>query len=90
MPDDDLTGALSEILQVLKSVTISVALSNGILSYLVQSSMSLIWGLINHLQILTYFPLINVAMPANAHMVFLIMVEIASFDFVPYTPKAVD
>ena len=90
MPDNDLTGALSEILEVLRNVTVTMALSNGILSYLVQSSMSLIWGLINYLQILTYLPLINVAMPANAYMVFLIMLEMASFDIVPYTDQAVD
>ena len=90
MADNELTGALSEALDAIKNVTVSMALSNGILSYLMQSSMSLMWGLINYLQILTYFPLVNVAMPANAQMVFLIMVEMASFDIVPYTDEAVD
>ena len=55
-----------------------------------QGTISFFWGLINSLQILSYFPLINLAMPANAHIFFQIIVHIANFEIVSQINDAVD
>ena len=55
-----------------------------------QGSISFLWGIINSLQILSYFPLINLAMPANAHLFFQIIVKIANFEIIDQIDDVVD
>ena len=50
---------------------------------LLAGSLSLLWGLINVLQFVTNFPLLNVAYPENAKMWYDMMHEIASFSIIP-------
>ena len=90
MPDTEFTRLLLEIVEVGKDVTNALVLSNWALNYLMQSSISFVWGLINSLQILSYFPLINLAMPANAHLFFQIIVHIANFEIVDQIDDVVD
>ena len=49
------------------------------------NTIQLFLGSIVALQILAHFPLINVALPANARQSFDIMVNIVSFDYFPLT-----
>jgi FMN-dependent NADH-azoreductase len=49
------------------------------LNILLAGSLSLLWGLINSLQYVTNFPLLNVAYPENAKMWYDCMYQIASF-----------
>ena len=44
--------------------------------------MNLLWGLLHMMQILSYFPLFNIMMPANAHVMFQVMIKISNFDIV--------
>ena len=90
MPDNEFTRALLEATEVLKNVANSLAFSNWMLNYLMQGSITFLWGLINCLQILSYLPLINVAMPANAHIVFMIIVKIANFEILDNIDEVVD
>ena len=60
------------------------------LNLFTQGPISFIWGLINYLQVLTYFPLVNVAFPANVHFVFMIMVKMASFEISEKIAEVVD
>ena len=46
-------------------------------------AMTYLWGLLNSLQIVAHFPLINIMMPANAQMIFKTLIQIATFEFIP-------
>ena len=48
-------------------------------SALFVGSMSLMWGLINSLQIIANIPLLNVVMPANASIIYKVIYRIANF-----------
>jgi len=56
-------------------------------SFLVQialaGSLSLLWGLINALQLLTHFPMVNVKWPENAMTYYSALYELANLDLVP-------
>lgn len=47
------------------------------------SSLNMIWSLVHCLQIVAFFPLNNVLMPANAHQVFQLILQIANFEMFP-------
>ena len=57
--------------------------SSFVVNILLAGSLSLLWGLINSLQLVTHFPLINVIFPTNAKTYFGVMFEIANFDLIP-------
>ena len=42
-------------------------------------SMSILWGLINSLQIIAHIPLLNVKMPANASILYELVYTLANF-----------
>ena len=44
-----------------------------IINLVLSGPMDFLWGFLNSLQILTYLPLIDVMMPANAYQMFLVM-----------------
>ena len=47
------------------------------------SSLSLLWGLLHALQIVTHFPLANVIFPGNAETYFEAILEIANMGVIP-------
>ena len=56
---------------------------NFVISFLLGFSLSLLWGLINAIQLIVYLPLFNLAFPANVYTYFNILIEIANFDLIP-------
>ena len=46
-------------------------------------SMSLLWGLVNALMIIAYFPLLNIRIPSNVLQVDNVFYQIATFDLIP-------
>ena len=48
-----------------------------------ESALNYLWGLVHVMQIIAHFPLINVLMPANCHMLFSVFVKIVTFDLIP-------
>ena len=46
-------------------------------------SLSLLWGLVNALMIVAYFPLLSVYIPSNVLIVDLVFYQIATFDILP-------
>ena len=48
-------------------------------SSLFVGSMSLMWGIINSLQIIAHIPLLNVVMPANTKIIYDVIFKIANF-----------
>jgi hypothetical protein len=56
--------------------------SNYALNVFMSSALSLLWGMINGLQILSIMPLVNSDMPGNAWFFFMQIYTIASFNIV--------
>ena len=54
--------------------------SNGAVSVFLAGGLSAVWGLINSLQIVAHFPLLNVQMPANATIMYDVIYTVATFD----------
>jgi hypothetical protein len=52
-----------------------------ILGYLFGATLVSVWGMINFLQLIAFFPLINIKFPSVAYSVFKRMAKIAMFDF---------
>ena len=50
---------------------------------MLSGALGLLWGLINCMQIVAHFDLVNIMMPANAHFLFKILVSIATFNILP-------
>ena len=50
---------------------------------MISGALSYLWGLINCLQIVSHFPLINVHMPANCQLLYGMLIKMATFDIVP-------
>ena len=57
--------------------------SNFIANFLVESALNYLWGLVHVMQIIAHFPLTDVLMPANCHMLFSVFVKIVTFDLIP-------
>lgn len=45
-------------------------------------ALNLFWGLINCLQIIAFFPLINIRMPANCIIMYRVIIKIATFELI--------
>ena len=90
LPDDEFTKAVLEISENLKDVSNTISVSSAALNLITQGPISFIWGLVNCLQVLSYFPLVNVAMPANMHFVFMIIVKAANFEITEKITEVVD
>ena len=66
----------------LKTVANTALVGNFIVNIVISGALNFLWGMINCLQIIAYFPLINVTTPANAQIMFVIIVKIATFDLI--------
>ena len=62
----------------MSGVTAAFISANTVAPFLL-GSMSILWGLINSLQIVAYIPLLNVKMPANATIIYEVVYTIANF-----------
>ena len=56
------------------SIGVQIALSG---------SLSLLWGMVNTLQIIIQMPLVNLTLPPNAMILSKSLASMASFDFIP-------
>ena len=64
-------------------ITISAGLLSNFLSNLITNGpLNLLWGLVNSLQIIAYYPLLDVQFPANCVVYFAIIIKIATFDLI--------
>ena len=50
---------------------------------LLAGSLNQVWGMVNNLQIVVHSPLVNVQFPANAFLLYDVMITIATFDVLP-------
>ena len=82
MPDNDFTEFFISGTKDIKNASLVVLIGSWMANRIMQGSMTFVWGLLNCLQIISHFPLININMPANAHTVFMILVEIANIEII--------
>ena len=64
----------------IEDTVVALVAGNTAVSVLLAGGMSAVWGLINSLQIVAHFPLLNVQMPANATIMYDLIYTIATFD----------
>ena len=67
---------------LVNDITTGISTTSFVLNVILASSLSLLWGLINSLQLKTHFPLSNVRYPTNAAVWYGILYELATFDIV--------
>ena len=77
---------LSKVANVFSITSQTSLASNFIANLVISGTLNYLWGMINSLQIVAHFPMINVLMPANCQVVFMIIVKIATFDIIPVDP----
>ena len=73
MPNDDFTLAFIDASDDIGTVSKATMAGSLAINLLSSSSLSTLWGLINCLQIVAHFPLINIVQPANSRFVFHLM-----------------
>ena len=83
MANSDFTKAFALFNEGVGNATNGALIGNFILNLLFSFSINLLWGLLHAMQIVAHFPLINIMMPANAVMLFQVIVKIATFDLIP-------
>ena len=66
-----------------KSTLQSILLGNYFLNLLMSTSMSVIWGLINTLQILIHLPVYSIPIPLNSKILFQQIIAIIKFQVLP-------
>ena len=57
--------------------------STWVMNIFAVGSVTLLWGLVNSLQIVAHFPLLNVIIPGSAKDMYLMIYEIVTFDLLP-------
>jgi len=61
----------------------SVAMGNMAINIALSSSLNLLWGLVNALQLIVCIPLFNINFPGNAQIFFSMLINIAQFNVFP-------
>ena len=80
-------NAATEYLETVAEVTNSSVKIYVVMNFVIQpaiaASLSLLWGLINGLQIVTFLLFFNIPIPANVLIVNEVLYEVANFDLIP-------
>lgn len=56
---------------------------NAVINLLLAGSLNQVWGMVNNLQIVLHTPLMNLQFPANAFLIYDVMISVATFDILP-------
>ena len=65
------------------SVLTAFGLSTWVMNIFAVGSITLLWGLVNSLQIVAHFPLLSVILPGSSKGMYLMIYEIVTFDLLP-------
>jgi len=76
---DSIEGA-GDSLQVTSATTLA---GNTALNLLFAGSLNQVWGMVNNMQIVLHAPLLNLQFPANAFLLYEVMINVATFDILP-------
>lgn len=83
MPNTDFTKKFTEATETAESITQITLVGNAFVNILLSGAMTFLWGMINCIQIVSHFDLVNISMPANASFLYQILVSIATFNILP-------
>ena len=83
MPNTEFTKSMISLTGSLAETTSVSIIISFLVNLFMSGPMDFLWGLVNTLQIVSHFPLIDVMMPANAYQLFIIIVKISDFSFIP-------
>ena len=83
MPNTEFIETFNDLSQATEQATTAALIGNFAINIILSGSMQFLWGMIHCMQIIAFFPLIHVMMPANANKLFSILVKIATFDLFP-------
>ena len=83
MYDDASTESLQTLVYYVDKTTKTTLVANFIANVLISGALNYLWGMVNCLQIIAHYPMINVLMPANCQLLFTVVVKIATFDLIP-------
>ena len=83
MPNDDFTQGYTSAAQAAEQVTNVILVGNFFINLLLSGAMVFLWGMLNCMQIVSHFDLVNIMMPANAQYLFKILVTISTFNILP-------
>ena len=79
MANTEFTKAFAGLSGSFGDLTNASLFGNFLMNLLLSGAMNLLWGFLHALQIVSHFPLVSVMMPANAQLVFAIIIKIATF-----------
>ena len=81
--NEGLIESLTEQIESVKQSIILFSSSSAAVQILLSSSLTLLWGLINSLQIVVHFPLLVIKYPENAMIASDMLYQIASLELIP-------
>ncbi|CDW88878.1 UNKNOWN [Stylonychia lemnae] len=87
LPPQNLNSSGLQILEssliAAKTIITVTVVSNFALSIILSISMRQLWKLVNTLQLITYIPMLSVALPQNAMICFNSLIQISNLDLIP-------
>ena len=87
LANDKFSGSFVDFSANIGHIAKASVMSSLSVNLMTSGSLSTIWGLINCLQIVAHFPLINIVQPANSQYLFQIMQELSAFEMLPIEDK---
>ena len=79
-----LTSVVQTATEAVKQVLTGVLVGSLVLNLLLTASLSLLWGMLNSLQLIMLLPMLNVYVPASATDLFSTLTQISKFNLVPF------
>ena len=89
MPNTEFTRFFSSFSIEVGHLTSAALVGNFTINLILKSAMSVLWSLLHSMQIIAFFPLVNISMPANAFLLFKVLIKIATLDILP-TEELID
>ena len=85
------TAFLSDLTDSVKTAIDASIVFKLVTNFAFSTSMYLLWGFINTLQMILYLPMLEVNFPANVKFMYSILLSVASLDLIPseYTTQLV-
>ena len=82
-PDQVYNEVTEYLAEGIKRILQVYLITQLILHPIILISLSMLWGLINGIQIMAYLMLFNLSLPANLLTVLEVLYEVANFDLIP-------
>ena len=79
----DMADVLQNAADVAGASTVSITAGNFVLNIILAGSLSSLWQMIESQQLVVIMPMFNVIIPANAAILFNVLMQVAAFDPIP-------